>query len=59
MNSDTDDSGFTPIPDERYWNMMRRGHLLRTGHELDGYVTEDDDGTLVLTRTCACAERGY
>jgi hypothetical protein len=47
-----------PIPDTDFYRRMNRGHRIRTGHDLEGYLVTED-GVSVLTRTCACSQRGY
>jgi hypothetical protein len=56
-DSETDDTR-EPIPDTDFYRKMSRGHRIRTGHALEGYLVTED-GVSVLTRTCACSEKGY
>jgi len=48
---------FDETPHGRLVDMMRAGHRLRTGHELDAeYVpSETDEGLFILVRHC-CKE---
>jgi hypothetical protein len=41
-----------PLPDNAYWDRMRAGHLIRTGHELNARLLADDTGICQLVRLC-------
>ena len=34
-----------PIPDTPFYAKMRKGHYIRTGHELSGYLTVSGDAS--------------
>ena len=48
-----------PLPDTALIRVARRGHRQKTGHELDGYLAESENGKYVeggkryvIVRTC-------
>ena len=58
-----------PIPNTRFYRIMARGHLNRTGHKLTGYLepatradshvfTPDDGATIWRLRRTCCPEEG-
>lgn len=45
-----------PVPDSTFYRPMRRGHVIRTGHEFNGYLASADGGQLWhIVRVCCGA----
>lgn len=42
---------YYPLPDSDFYNRMRAGHLIRTGHELNACL-KDEGGIFQLVRKC-------
>lgn len=40
------------LPNTRFYEGMRNGHGMRTGHRLVAYLVEQPDGTTTIVREC-------
>lgn len=58
--TNTEDATHFPLPETQMMAVQRRGHYVRTGHELEGYVVHTsgqgtpEDGAIFTTVLTCC-----